>query len=92
MNEAFKLLLLSQVSFMYNFQYLIGVRPDVITTLFCQEDDVTPPDIATFQRSLESKHKACIYVRLARSVLLCSLLVASVLDLHITMFTGGLRF
>ena len=31
--------------------FLIGVRPNVTTTLFCQEVDVTPPDIATFQTS-----------------------------------------
>ena len=35
-------LLLSQVSFMYYFQYMIGLRPDVTITLFCQEVDVTP--------------------------------------------------
>ena len=36
---------------MYYFQYLIGLRPDVTTNLFCQEVDVTPPDIAIFQTS-----------------------------------------
>ena len=33
---------------MYFFQYLIGLRPDVTTTLFCQEADVTPARYCDF--------------------------------------------
>ena len=37
---------------MYYFWYLIGLRPDVTTTLFCQAVDVTPPRYCEFPEEL----------------------------------------